>query len=218
MGASSSSSSSSAIACNDASVTTLKVDYKVCKLIDGELRQMCHELRRNTHVHTLDLTGMQECVGSDGASLIARMLSHNRGITALILADCSFGDEGAIRLASGLSHHSQLKRLELFRNQIDGAAAMTTLLEALAHCPSLTELGLNGNSGIAHMGSMQALIKLLQPGVCSLVTLNVDMCRGLNGPVLRELLHSLRENRQLQDLRLWPTSSAKTMHSRWQRC
>jgi hypothetical protein len=190
------------VARNDPAVTSVVLHTRQTRVTREELVDLCTVLRRNTHVHTLDLFGQQERVGPAAAKSIADMLTVNQSLTSLQLWCCELRDEGALHLASGLRRHPALRALNIGgTNGIRETASLHAVCDALASCPQLRELSFWGCRALGQCVSTAPLITLFQPGVCSLENVSLEACR-LNGPPLHALLTFLHNNTRLHTLLL----------------
>jgi hypothetical protein len=190
------------VACNDPAVTSVVLHTRQTRVTREELDDLCTALRKNTHVHTLDLFGQQERIGPAAAKSIADMLTVNQSLTSLQLWCCELRDEGALHLAAGLRRHPALRALNIGgTNGIRETASLHAVCDALANCPQLRELNFWGCRALGQGASTAPLITLFQPHVCSLESVSLEACR-LNGPPLHALLTFLHNNTRLHTLLL----------------
>ncbi len=104
------------------------------------------------HVDVFTVVG--NCIGPDGASAIAEVLSKNTRLTSLCLESNWFGARGATALARSLSKSTGLVELEFGNNDI-GPDGCVAIREEMVLCTSMTKVSLWGEHSFSVRFTMQ---------------------------------------------------------------
>jgi hypothetical protein len=141
-------------------------------------------MERNSH-HITDLDLLDNQIGNEGTSLLARSLGNNAlpNLTHLSLDNCGSEDDGFIALVSALELNTSLLHLDLRYNRGFSERVFSTLAESLPEIKVLQRIDLHWCTGLA--SAMPLLLEGLRENT-SLFRFHVAGCEPYKVPPTTE--------------------------------